>query len=82
MPSGLARCCSIPPSPPVNAGHYVGCGLLKLFNVADITNSQAESHFKATRQVLGELLKVNTANWSAFPLKYKVIDKHNSSTRK
>ena len=53
-----------------------------LFNVTDTTNSQAEPHFKATRRVLGELLKVNTANWLAFPLKYKVFDKHNSFTRK
>ena len=53
-----------------------------LFSVTDITNSQAEPHFKATRRVLGELLKVNMANWLAFPLKYKVFDKHNSSTRK
>ena len=48
-----------------------------LFNITDITNSLAEQHFKATRWVLGELLKVNTANWLAFPLKYKVYNKYN-----
>ena len=53
-----------------------------LFSVTDITNSQAEPHFKATRRVVGELLKVNTANWLAFPLKYKFFDKYNSSTIK
>ena len=52
------------------------------FNVTDITNSRVEPHFKATRRVIGELLKVNTANWLAFPLKYKVFDKYNSSTIK
>ena len=31
---------------------------------------------------MGELLKVDTANWLAFPLKYKVFDKYNSSTKK
>ena len=29
-----------------------------------------------------ELLKVNTANWPALPLKYKVFDKYNTSTTK
>ena len=38
-------------------GTHVGCGLLTLFNITDITNSLAEPHFKATRWVLGELLK-------------------------
>ena len=37
-----------------------------LFNVTDITSSLAEPHFKATRRLLGELLKVNTATLS-FP---------------
>ena len=61
----------------------VGCGLLMLFNVTDITNSQAEPHSKATRWVIGELLKVNTANLLAsHPLKYKVFDKYNTSTIK
>ena len=46
-----------------------------LFGVTYITNSLAEPHFKATRQVVGELLKVNTANWVAFPLKYKIFEK-------
>ena len=50
-----------------------------LFNVTDITNSQAEQHFKAAGWVIGEVLGVNTANWLAFPLKYKVFDKYNSS---
>ena len=44
-------------------GTDVGCGLPTLFNVTDITNSLAEPHFKATRWVIGELLKVNIANW-------------------
>ena len=61
-------------------GTDVGCGLLTLFNVTDITNSLAELHFKAIRWIIGELLKVNTANWLAFPLKYKVFDKYNNST--
>ena len=59
-----------------------GCGLSTLFNDTDITNSLAEPHFKVTGWVIGELLKVNTANWLAFPLKYKVFDKYNSSTTK
>ena len=46
---------------------HVGCGLPMLLNIKDITNSLAEPHFKATRWVIGELLKVNTANWLAFP---------------
>ena len=60
----------------------VGCGLLTLFNVTDITNSLAEPHFKATRWIIGELLKVNTAKWIAFSLKYKVFDKYNTSQQK
>ena len=63
-------------------GPHVGCGLPILFNITDITNSLAEPHFKATRWVIGELLKVNTANWLAFHLKYKVFDKYNTSTTK
>ena len=46
---------------------HVGYGLPTLFNITDITNFQAEPHFKATRWVIGELLKFNTANWLAFP---------------
>ena len=61
---------------------HVGCGLLTLFNITDITNSFAEPHFKATRWVLGELLNFNTANWLAFPLKYNSFDKYNTSTTK
>ena len=63
-------------------GTDVGFGLPTLFNVTDITNSLAEPHFKATKWVIGELLKVNTANWQAFPLKYKVFDKYNASATK
>ena len=63
-------------------GTDVGCGLPTLFNVTDITNSLAEPHFKATRWVTGELLKVNTANWLAFFLKYEVFDKYNASATK
>ena len=50
-------------------GKDVGCGLSSLFNVTDITSSLAEPHFKATRWIIGELLKVNTANWLAFSFK-------------
>ena len=63
-------------------GTDVGCGLSTLFNVTDITNSLAEPHFKATRWVIGKLLKVNITNWQAFLLKYKVFDKYNTSTKK
>ena len=63
-------------------GTDVGCGLPTLFNVTDITNSLAEPHFNATRWVIGELLKVNTANWIALPLKYEIFDKCNTSTIK
>ena len=63
-------------------GTDIGCGLLMLSNVTDITNSLAEPHFKATKWVISELLKVNTANWLAFPLKYKVFNKYKTSTKK
>ena len=63
-------------------GTDVGCGLLTLFNVTDIPNSLAEPHFKETRWVTGELLKVNTTNWAAFPLRFKVFDKYNASAKK
>ena len=63
-------------------GTDVGCGLPTLFDVTDITNSLAEPHFKTTMWVIGELSKFNTANWPAFPLKYKVFDKYNTSTTK
>ena len=63
-------------------GTHFGCGLSTLFNITDITNSQAEPHFKATRWILGKLLKFNTANWLAFPLKYKAFKKYNTSTTK
>ena len=63
-------------------GTDVGCGLPTLFDITDITNSLAEPHFKATRLVIGELLKVNTAIWLAFPLQYEVFNKYNSSTTK
>ena len=53
-----------------------------LLNVTDIINFLVEPHFKATRWVIGELLKVNTAKWLAFILKYKVFDEYNSSTTK
>ena len=61
-------------------GTHVGCGLLMLFNITDITNSLPEPHFKATMWVLGELLKFNRANWLASPLKYKAFNKYNTST--
>ena len=48
-------------------GTDVGCGLPMLFDVTYITNFLAGPHFKATRWVRGGLLKVNTANWLAFP---------------
>ena len=52
---------------------HLGCGLPTLFNITDITNSLTEQHFKATRWVIGELLKFNTANWRAFPDKYNTL---------
>ena len=61
---------------------HVSCGLPTPFNITDITNSLAEPLFKATRWVIGELLEFNMANWRAFPLKYKVFDKYNTSTTK
>ena len=76
---GAVRCCQVHRLKP---GTHVGCGLPTLFNITDITKSLAEAHFKATRWVIGELLKVNTANLLAFPLKYKVFDKYNTSTTK
>ena len=82
MPCGLQgaiRSCQVYQ---LKQGTDVGCGLPTLFNVIDIINSLAESHFKAIRWVIGELLKVNTANWLAFPLKYKVSGKYNTSTTK
>ncbi len=36
-----------------------------LLSVIDITNSLAEPHFKATRRVIGELLKVTPWEWAA-----------------
>ena len=63
-------------------GTHIGCGLPTLFDITDITNSLAEPHFKDTRWIIGELLKFNTANWLAFPLKYKAFDKYNTSTTK
>ena len=63
-------------------GTHVDCGLPTLFSITDITNSQAEPHFKATRQVIGEFLKVNTGNWPDLPLRYKVFNKYNTSTTK
>ena len=35
-------------------GTHVACGLPRLSYITDITKSQAEPHFKATRQVIGE----------------------------
>ena len=62
-------------------GTHVGCALPMLFNITDITNFLAEPHFKATSGVIGELLKFNTPNWQAFPLKYKAFDKYYTSTK-
>ena len=76
---GAIRSCQVHQ---LKQGPHVGCGLLTLLNFTDITNPLAESLFKATRWVLGELLKVNTANWLAFPFKYKAFDKYNTSTKK
>ena len=63
-------------------GTHMGCGVPTLFNITDITNSRAEPHFKATRWVLGLLLKFNTANWLASPFKYKAFGKYNTSITK
>ena len=49
-----------------------------LFSVTDITNSPAEPHLKATRRIIGDQIKLNTANRLHFPHKHKVFDKHNS----
>ena len=38
-------------------GTHVGCCLPMLFDITDITNTLGEPHFKATRGVIGELLK-------------------------
>ena len=76
---GVVRSCQVHQ---LKQGTHVGSGLPALFNITDITNSRAESHFNATRWVLGELLKFNTANWITFPLKYKAFDKYNTSTKK
>ena len=81
LSSRLAGCYSCPLSPPVNAGHRRWLWSVRK-NVTNITKSQAEPYSKATRRVLGESLKINTANWVAFPFKYRVFDKHNSSTKK
>ena len=67
---GLAGYRSFPPSLPVKAGHTRGLGFANAIYITDITNSRAKSHFKATRWVIGELLKFNTT----FPLKYKAFD--------
>ena len=79
MPSGLAGAVRSRHVHQLKQTTHVSCGSLTLFNITDITNSLAEPHFKATRRVIGELLKVNTANWRAFPLKYKVFNKYNTS---
>ena len=76
---GAVRSCQVHQ---LKQGTHVGCRLLTLFNITDITNSLAEPHFKATWWVLGELLKVNTVNWLAFPMKYKAFNKYNTSTTK
>ena len=54
-------------------GTHIGCGLPTLFNITDITNSLTEPHFKATRWLIGELLKFTTANWLAFPAQIQVL---------
>ena len=63
-------------------GTHIGFGLPTLFDITDIPNSQAEPHFKATRRVIGELLKFNTANWRASPLNTRPFHKYNTSTTK
>ena len=45
----------------------MGCGLTNVIWCTHITNFLAEPSFKATRWVIGELLKFYTANWQAFP---------------
>ena len=82
VPRGFAGCHSFPPIHQLKQGLMWAVVCQALFNITDITNSLAESHFKATRWVLGELSKVNTANWQVFPLKYKVFDKYNTSSTK
>ena len=76
---GAVRTCHVHQ---LKQGTHVGCGSSTLFSITDITNSLAEPHFKASRWVIDELLKFNTANWLVFFLKYKAFDKYNTSTTK
>ena len=76
---GAVRSCQVHQ---LTQGTDVGCDLPTLLNVIDITNFLAEPHFKATRRVIGQLSKVNRANWLAFPLKYEVFNKYNASATK
>ena len=61
---GAVRSCQVHQ---LKQGTHMGCALSTLFDITDITNSLAEPHSKATRRVMGELLKFNTANLLAFP---------------
>ena len=52
-------------------------------SLSQISPTRKRNHIlKLLGEFLGELVKVNTAKWQEFPFKYKVFDKHNSSTRK
>ena len=78
MPSGIAGFRSFPPSPPGKAGHIGGLWFANAIWYYRYHQPLAEPHFKATSWVIGELLKLNIA----FPLKYKVFNKYNTSTIK
>ena len=64
-------------------GTHVGCGLPTLYYRYHQLPSWIPFRWIIGELLkLGELLKFNTANWQAFPLKYKAFDKYNTSTTK
>ena len=79
VPSGLAGCCSFPPSPPVNAGHTLWLWFAERYLMLQISPTPLWNHIL---KPLGELFKVNTANWLGSLFKYKIFDKYNSFTIK
>ena len=67
------------PSPLVKAGHRCWLWFTERYLMSQISPTPKQNHIL---KLLGEFLKVNSANWQVFPLKYKVFNKHNSSTSK
>ena len=61
-PAGLQRAVRSRQVHQLKQGTHVGNGLPTLSNITDITNSLAEPHFKATRWVIGKLLKFKTSS--------------------